>query len=535
MSDVLAQALTLYKSGDVSAAKDKCAAAISADDGNAMAYQLMGVLHSLDGDLNEALRYLQKAAALDRTDEQIKFNLAKCFRDLGRYLEAADLFNAIATAAPGRADVWVELGAALNKAEVFDKAAAATERALALGPQSANVVSNLASMYLQMGDLDRAETAARSALSLEEDLKAAWINLAVVYECRDDYDAAIEIYGKLLEADPGYHKAAIRHALALLSSGNLREGWRAYAKRPAWAETVTCYGAVNAKYWDGEPREGKSLLIWTEQGLGDEILCGTLINGALTNQDGVTIACSERMAPVFTRSFPGARVVARSDSEISAVAGETFDLQASITELGMAVQDTQPEPFRGRPYLVTDPVKVESYRKTYSAARRDKPVIGLSWQSGSAKTRHQKSSQLREWADVLSGVDATFVSLQYGNAGDQIAALRQQTGLEILSDPDFDARVHFDEFVHQVAAMDLVISVSNTTVHVAGALGRDVWTLVPRGIGRPWYWFIDGRESLWYPTMTLYRQHEAGQWSAPLQAVRDDLKSWVSRWPSPTP
>ncbi len=499
-----------------------------------MAHQIMAVLLSREGETGAAAVHLETAVKLSPDEPELRFNLAKAYRDLGRNLDAAQHLQTVSQAWPDRADVWLEMGIVLRRAEDFAAAAKATAKAVSLGAQDAQVLSNLASMYVQTGDTARAEAAAMEALKLDPSFSAAWVNLGVVHESRDDIAKAIQVYEKVLAAAPEDATAASRRALALLASGHLGAGWQAYAERHTWPGIITCAGQNSAPLWNGSDLTGRSILIWTEQGLGDEILCGTMIADAVRQAEDVTIACSERLVPAFTRAFPDAQVVPRGDNSLGQVKAQTFDVQASLTELGAALRSNVDSFATLQPYLQVDPDRVNALRAKYPSGDGKRPLIGIAWQSGNAQARLQKSSDLTAWADVLGQEGAAFVSLQYGNIAPQLERLQQESGLTLQTDSDIDPVADFDAFIHQVAAMDLVIATSNTTVHAAGALGVPVWTLVPCGLGRPWYWFIDRADSLWYPTMKLYRQQRAGDWTAPLAAAASDLKSWIARWTAPS-
>jgi len=530
VAEAFNEALLLYQAGDFAAAKSGCQAAIAQTPKNAKAHQLLAVLAARDGDTEAAARLLTTALELSPSDAEIRFNLAKALRDLGRNLDAVSHLRELTQTWSDRADVWLELGIVLRRAEDFEGAAKATAQAVSLGASSAQVLSNLAAMYLKISDVDAAESTARKAIEVDPKIFDARINLGVIHESRDEIREAVHLYDDILSDHPSAHTASSRRALALLAMGNLELGWQAYAQRHAWPGNITCAGQNVAPHWDGSDLTGRSILIWTEQGLGDEILCGTMIPEVIELAKAVTIACSERLSATFTRSFPEARVSIREESSLRDVASQSFDFQASFTDLGAALRSTQESFTRSKPFLIVDDRRVEALRSAYRA-HGPGPLIGIAWQSGNAETRRQKSTDLMSWRDVVAHRTATFVSLQYGNVLEQLNLMHEQAGRTLFRDPDIDPVADFDAFVHQVAAMDLVISTSNTTVHVAGALGKPVWNLVPRGLGRPWYWFIDRTDSLWYPTMKLYRQTRPGDWSQPLDAVARDVASWITRWP----
>ena len=140
-----------------------------------------------------------------------------------------------------------------------------------------------------------------------------------------------------------------------------------------------------------------------------------------------------------------------------------------------------------------------------------------------------KSQNLPSWAPILTTPGVTFVNLQYGDRADDLRKVKEALGIDILHDETIDALTDMDSFAAQVATMDLVISVSNTTVHTAGALGRPTWVLAAKGRGRIWYWFRDQNKGYWYPSVRLISQDTEGDWNPVLEQCAADLTEWSQK------
>ena len=123
--------------------------------------------------------------------------------------------------------------------------------------------------------------------------------------------------------------------------------------------------------------------------------------------------------------------------------------------------------------------------------------------------------------------NAHFVCLQYGDTEKERKIFTEQCNQEIIYDPNINQLTNIDLFAHQVAAMDLIISTSNTTVHVAGGVGTTTWAIIPEGTGKPWYWFLDRKDCLWYPSVSFYRQKKSGDWHHPLTEINKTLSQWI--------
>ena len=135
---------------------------------------------------------------------------------------------------------------------------------------------------------------------------------------------------------------------------------------------------------------------------------------------------------------------------------------------------------------------------------------------------------MEDWISILSHEDCYFINLQYGDVKEELAQFQQQMDLMIYQDEEIDSLQNLDDFAAQVSALDLVISTSNTTVHMAGALGKQVWTLLP--YIPDWRWMLEREDTPWYPSMRLFRQNEIGDWSGVFDQVRSELEQYMVEW-----
>lgn len=267
------------------------------------------------------------------------------------------------------------------------------------------------------------------------------------------------------------------------------------------------------------------MLVWQEQGVGDVILYAGMIPDLLEQGARLIVECELRLVPLLARSFPQARVVMRSDP-VHALTREAR-WQSPLGSLCRWLRRHEADFPRRGPYLVPDATRVSELRKRYRELGQG-PVIGISWRSSNYKVGKQKSLSLSEWAPLLALSGATFVNLQYGDCREELLSLKQDFGVTVHHDETVNSLQDLDGFAAQVAAMDLVISTSNSTVHFAGASGVPVWTLLSRGEALLWYWFQEGEDSPWYPSMRLFRQELPGDWSGLLARVRGALQLFLA-------
>lgn len=535
MSKAFNDAIKFYQANELRAAMKACKRAILEDGESGNVHHLMGVLYAKKNAHTAAVKHLELAVALIPDLTEARFNLGKELRDLERDEDSLNAFQEVVQIWPTRADVWIELGLAFEKQGRVIEAISAYEKALDNNGETPELLSQLACAYMVCGELESAEPLLLKATTLDPTCALAMINLGVLRENQGRMNESLALYAGVVEETPDNYDALKRQALGLLTSADLTHGWRAYAARGEWPASETGHGDIDAPFWSGEDLSSRTLLVWTEQGPGDEILTASMFPDLRNIAGRVVLACSPRLKPIFERSFPWCEIVAREGIHLSPDIGSRVDVQASITELGAHLRASLDDFPEQGPYLKSDRSRVEEMRRSYCQFDSDRPLIGISWRSTSAEASSEKSSDLKAWADILTKHNCQFVALQYGDCSREIENVEHDLGISVTRDTSINPLTDMDSFVAQVAAMDLVISTTNTTVHVAGALGLPVWTLLPEGTGRPWYWFLERSDSPWYPSMRLYRQSTARDWSVPFAKVQHDLNLWIQNWSVPLP
>ncbi len=388
---------------------------------------------------------------------------------------------------------------------------------------NADAANGLGGTFLHRGRYSEAEPYLRGALALAPRSAPVLLNMGMLMDATGRFDDAIVFYDRVLALHPDHVDAHFHRSLALLVRGQFAEGWREYAWRVRSPLAQTFFGRFPFPYWRGEPLAGRKILVWTELGPGDETFTATMIPDLIATGATVLLLCSPRMAPLFARSFPSVHVIAAGETPHDPSITQGIEYQASVGELGAALRPSFAAFREQRGPLKADPDKAAMLRRRYQAVRPGTKLVGISWRSKNLRVEDAKSIPLDAWAPLLKVPGITFVSLQYGDAHDEIARAARDQGANILVDPQIDPLANLDDFAAQVAAIDLVISVSNTTVHIAGALGRPIWALVPSNHGRLWYWFLERPDSPWYASARLFRQSANSDWRPSLAAVAEEL------------
>lgn len=542
--------------GDAEAGIAAYRRALELDPDYAEAWNNLGNELGERGERDTEIRAYRRALDLKPELAPVWSNLAGALRSVRQYGDAEAACRKAIEIDPAFAPGWSNLGNVLRDLKQYDDSIAACRQALTLAPDLAEAWSNLGNAYEEKGDCAEALRAHRQSIRLDPDNAELHYNLGLALKHCGDPEAAVASYHRALEVkarhgdarcDPGvapfeqgkyaqaleyYRNApeALRNlpdlhwnlALALLATGDLEHGWEEYEWRwfiPGWEEK-----RYDFAQWDGVRAPGRNLLIWAEQGVGDEIIYASMIPELIDSGMRVALEADPRLAPLFRRSFPGVAVVPRQDP--SAVDPSRYDCQAPLASLGRWLRPSFSSFPRHAGYLRADPPRAGRYRaRLLEGCAPATQVVGISWQSRNEKFGPFKSNALRDWGKILALPRCRFVDLQYGDTADERSAVEAELSVRIAHLSDLDLFHDLDGLAALCAACDRVITVSNVTAHVAGALGRPVWLVAPKAKGKIWYWFADRSDSPWYPSMRIFPQHDAGDWSGVLRDVERVLSA----------
>ncbi|MGE3335087.1 MAG: tetratricopeptide repeat protein [Rhodospirillaceae bacterium] len=452
-------------------------------------------------------------------------------------LDAEGVFTACEKAIAANPAYWEAhnlKGVVLADLHRFEEAIAVYRQALAYNDKSHIVHSNLGKALHHLGRNADAihhhklafesappeKTSARDAIAL---------NYAAALNDDGQHARALALIDDLVTRNPDHADMRHNRSLMLLAQERWTEGWQEFGWRLKRQNAPVYYKYFpHIKQWAGESLANKKVLIWTEHGIGDEILAATMLPDLVAIARKVVILCSGRLVPLFRRSFPGVQAEELKAPVHQIAMAKDFDYQAAMWDLGIAFRQTAADfPPRART-LIADPQRSASLRKRYTSAAPGNLLVGISWASPiNQEMGWLKASQLEAWRPILQTPGVTFVNLQYGDQRPALARIRETFGVEILNDESIDPLKDMDAFAAQVSAMDLVISTSNTLVHTAGALGVPTWVLLATGRGQIWYWLHGRTDSPWYSSVRLIRQEKPSDWTQPIAQCAKDLRELI--------
>jgi tetratricopeptide (TPR) repeat protein len=484
---------------------------------------LSGLIALGVGNTSAAQERLARSAAYEPTPD-VLVDLAGTLITNGSPEQAVRCCLQALTGAPGHAGAYYNLGTALNRMSDFQPAIPVLREAVRLNPDYLPARANLGQALRGAGELEAAWDELEGVLTRDPAHINALFNLANVHHELGDYARSETLFDRALVAAPGDHRIRYDYALALLSRGEFGRGWELHEAR--WdAHQRSERLQYSQPAWKGETLAGKRLLVWGEQGMGDEIMFAGILPEVLAEASETCIVCNPKLAGLFARSFPGARVVASGGEEHAAVRAETFDYQVPIATLALHRRRDAGDFPHHSGYLRADPVRIENWSRRL-AALGDESKVGISWRGGLPETRERlRSIALAQWLPILEVPGAAFVSLQYTDCSEELAALRSSHGAGI--EHWQEAIDDYEETAALVCALDVVVSVTTALVHLAGALARPALVLVPAIPG--WRYLREGDRMPWYPSVRLLRQERVGEWTGVVSRAAGELRSLAAR------
>lgn len=505
--------------GAFDAAEVMCAQALAFDPTNPSAKMLMGRIKYIKKDYAAAKPFLSDALKELPREAQGWSILARTHAKFNEWPQAIACLRSAFAAKPATAADEAELGHYYNNNDQLEDAQECFSRGLELDPNNVDLWNDIGSVQIALGDFRNAQRSFDVALSLKPDAIDPLRNMALIREFQGQTAEVLELYDRLAEACAHDAASIQQRGVMRLGYGQLVAGWTDYRARFSNPAHKGWHGGIPKPRWDGvEPLRDKGVLVWSDQGLGDQILVASVLPDVIAAARNVVLAVEPRLIPLMQRSFPNVRVVPLMDVPFGKVDLKDVDVQASISEIGPVFRPEFDAFPKHNGYLIADPAKVAALKARYAALPGQGPIVGVSWFSASTLASENKSVPLEQWGAILQTSGVQFVSLQYGPAAQDAANFDN-----IFIDPTIDAVADVDGFAAQVAAMDLVITSSNTTVHMAGALNVPTLCLTPLVVGRPWYWFVGREVSPWYPSVKLIWQSRPRTWHDVIDLAAMDL------------
>ena len=512
------------------------------------------------GDYAAAIRAYGQALIQRPGSAETHFQLGRAWHQSDQHDKAISAYSQAIALRPSMAAAYRNMGLAYYQTGRLPHAAACYEQALKLEPDTADLLISLGSIYGQMKAYDKAETCFWHAMRIDPDDLSARYNLGNLYLEQGQLAAAVKAYQQVLDRDPFHTKALcnmgraqhrlgnledarsyfehgltidahhpelrFNRAITLLLSGQWRAGWPDYECRFKCHNRQRIYPhQLNGQRWQGEIFRGKTLLIHAEQGLGDAIQYVRFLPQVKTRGGNVVLETHPALMRLF-QSLKGVDgLIALSAQQAPQ---EPYDLYVPLCSLSgiFGVAPTDPPP--SSPYLFAESQKTALWRSRLPSEGIN---IGIVW--AGSDTYPERTCSLQAFSEIGNVPGITWIGLQKGPAAVQAQQPQCPPGFNVINwGLEF---ADFSDTAAAIASLDLVISIDTSVAHLAGALGKPVWLLLPQV--PDWRWMMNTTRTPWYAQMHLFRQSRQGDWRSVMLQVKEKLRqlcnnhlsSWAQR------
>lgn len=485
--------------------------------------------------IDEAIAAYRTALALRPDFPEVLYNLAGLLCDKGATDESIELARKSLSLMPNAPGAWYVLGRALHKQNRLDESYDALKKSLSLDPTyylahngMGNVLLdknrhqeaiasfrevlkyydtgegyyNLGSALWQAGQCEEAIAPLKNADKKGFKDPRVFNNLGAVHHQLGRFDEAADFFRKSISIGDGFPLGRFNLAMNQLLTGNFADGWAGYEQR--WVARNIPIPARYSRFgqWDGGDVRGKRIILDCEQGLGDSIQFSRYIP-LLAERGAIPILVCQPELRRLLKTVPGVDRIVCPPEEIP-----NFEVQCPLLSLGHLFNTTLESIPAKTPYISADPAAVEAWAKRIG--KNEKIKIGLCWSGSSKNPRDRERSIPPELLEPLGEIPSvSYFSLQKEPAGSVPASLKMIDWTSDLTD--------FADTAALIANLDLVISCDTSVAHLAGALNKPIWLVLP--IIPDWRWMLDRKDSPWYPTMRLFRQKKAGDWRKPIEGI----------------
>lgn len=529
-------------------------AAIDVDPTYDPPYRLLAALHATNGDYTKAGEYCLRTMSFHPSDVSIMRQLADIYKQMDENLAAVALLKQALAFAPNdhltlyslgvvlvnenrleegeihlrkatelnpeAADYWNALGWNLYRLDRMEDALAAFDEGEARCPDSIAIASNRGAVMFDYGNFEEAMALFQSNLKKDPNNPVALGNIALVQSACGELNAAARNFERALTivgADsPRTSALLFNYGTLELQRGRLRHGWELYSRR----ESAKYQDYMSScPLWQGEPLAGKKILIWQDQGIGDQIMFGSMYQEVIDAAAEVYIDCHPKVLALLRRSFPKARVFPRANPP-HRLMQTAFDYRVAAGDLPRWLRPTISSFPKGRRGFI----KVDKARAAYWKERlhelSPQLKVGICWRSKLQTTRRsQQYANIDDWAEVLRLAGVTLINLQYDQCADELKQAKEKYGAEIIDFPELDMHNDLDETSAMISQLDLVISAPTAVAMMAAGLGVRTWNVLA-----DYAWTLLGTKR--HPFMPAIERIYGRAWNRPwaeylAQAARD--------------
>ena len=469
-------------------------------------------------------RVLQKAFSINPNYADAYFNMGTALQKQSKLDQAIEAYNKALSINPNYAEAYYNIGIALQKQGNLDKAIEPFKKAISLKPDFSKAYNNMGFTLQKQGKLDKAKVSLKKAISLKPDYVDAHNNMGNVLQELGETIEAIQAYKKSIFYRPDFAKAHKNLSFALLNHGSYQEGLDEYEWRWKTDEFLTNYRYFSQPLWKKETNlNGKTILIWCEQGVGDTINWSSCISYIASKANHCILECQEKLVPLLKRSFPNIEVKAE-DRNLDTERND-FDYHLPMGRLYKNLNINIFQKTKVDAYLIPDLERVKYWRKRLNSIGKG-PTIGINWKSVLISLdRIPNYTSIFDWSPLFTIPNITFINLQPRDFEADLKKIKDKFGIEVYNFNELDHFDNIDDVAALCSALDMVVSTKTTVPLISAGVG----TLTK---------LVNWRQSSWNnvllnprgPFVDKFERDTWESWENVFSLLKDDILKFAKDW-----
>ena len=520
---ILNMSIILQHKEDYKAAINLLDQIIAFNDKHFYAWHYKGISLEKMGLYDEAILCFQRSISLKKEFKDPYIYLGKIFKAQKRYdsaievlLKATENLNDLESIYVNLSSIYIEINNNSFEAD-YSLAISYSKKALSYNKDNFFALNNFAICLFQELKLNEAIQAYKRVIEINPIFAEAYRNLGILYNYVGDYEKSEMNYEKSLKLEPEHDFSNFIFSETKLFQNKFEDAWRYFEYRFKDLGSTPAVKKPNFQIPEWSPEQGwKKILIYGEQGLGDQILFSTIIPELKNKFEKVSLLINERLCRVYKDSFPSEIEILPINEPINE---KLYDYQIPIGSLGQYFRKSIDDFRSPYPLLRINNDRFEKNKKLR---------CGFTWKSKGAPKSQQKSLNLELLRDLfeISGIE--YFSIQYSADPYEIDNLNKKLKNKIKIPNNLDIFNDIYGLLKFIDSCDFIFSTSNTNAHLSAALGKPTYLLLPKGYGKIWYWENDFNEkNLWYPSIKKFYQKNQGDWSDPISLLKEEIENYI--------
>jgi len=519
VNKLINDAKSYFNKGDYKNALITCDAILKIDTNHIDALNMTAIILMQSKKFEVAIIILNKLISLSKKNSIYYYNRALAYRGLNNLEQSQENYELSIKQDPNSIPSIINLGNLFQEQGMHEEAIIQYKKAIMINPNDEKIYNNLGLSYFGMNLYENALEEYKKAINLNPKYEEAIFGLGNSYDKIGKPDEAIKELSKVITMNPNHARAFINLAFIQLALGNFMDGWKNYGWR--FKEEInreSVLANLNIPLWD-QSKKIQNILVIAEQGVGDQILFYSLLNELLDFNLSVTVMIEYKLLSLFQRSMPKIQFIERGIKIDEA----EFDAYIPMCDLGKMFRKELSDFEKVRShYLTADYKKIKKIKFKMS---KNKLKCGISWKSNNAIMGKGKSFELEFLEPLLKNQNIQFINLQYGDVNHDLSHIKNKYQTDILDTSDIDNYEDMEGLAALIDSCDIIVTSSNSNAHLAGALGKETYLILPKASSLIWYWEHKmDKISQWYNSINIFNQAMTNQWEDPISKITKTIE-----------